>query len=254
MHVRKTSTKRFCSYECQAEWQKTRIGEKNPKYTHIDFVCDYCGKIFKDAPHKTYAVKNHFCSVQCRQEWYSNVWSQQESWRNASRLRAVKSLNGNPVTDTAPQRAVNDVLNDLGVKYQNEYPVKYYSIDNYLIDSGLAIEVMGDFWHCNRMKYDQISRKTQREAIRRDVAKRTYLLRYRHMHVLYLWEYDIMHRRDVIRSLIEMYIKSNGILDNYHSVNYSLNDGVLELNHDIVKMYQDMSAGEREKYITKAAS
>ena len=74
------------------------------------------------------------------------------------------------------------------------------------------------------------------------------------MHVLYLWEHDIIHRRDVVKALIEMYVKSNGMLDNYHSVNYSLNDGILELNRDIVIMYQDMSAGEREKYITKTAS
>lgn len=254
MHVSKASRQRFCSYECQAEWQKTRTGENNPKYAQIDFTCDNCGKVFKDAPYKLSAVKNHFCSTDCRQEWYSNVWSKQEKWRNASRLRAAKLLSKNPITDTAPQRVVNEILCNLGVRYQNEYPVKYYSIDNYLDDYGLAIEVMGDFWHCNRIKYRHISHKTQREAIRRDIAKRTYLLRYHNIHVLYLWEEDITHRRDVVSSLIEMYIKSNGILDNYHSVNYSLNDGALKLDHDIVKMYQDMSAEEREKYITKAAS
>ena len=46
MHVSKKSTQRFCSIECQHEWQKTRIGPLNKKFTRQAINCEYCGKEF----------------------------------------------------------------------------------------------------------------------------------------------------------------------------------------------------------------
>lgn len=252
MHVAKKSAKRFCSYECQSRWQKKRVGELNPKYNHILYVCDYCGKEYMDRPYKTNASKNHFCGIQCRQDWYSNIWSQSKEWKEESSLRAVKLLKTNPSVNTKPQMIVNNILDSLHIKYENEHAIGHYAIDNYIPDSGLFIEVMGDYWHCNRMKYDAVLYKNQKESIRRDKAKHTYTKKYYGVEILYLWESDVLERRDVVKSLIFEYISNKGILSNYQSMNYDLVDGNLVLR-DSVLTYQEMSNEEIKKYYKSAS-
>lgn len=47
------------------------------------------------------------------------------------------------------------------------------------------------------------------------------------------------NRLDVCKKLIDKYITRNGILDNYHSFNYHLENDNLILNENIVIPYQD---------------
>ena len=242
MHVSKKSTQRFCSYECQSEWQKTRIGDLNPRTTCFDIECDWCGKMFKIKPSVFDMRDNHFCSNNCRQEWYSQVFSQSDDWKEKSRVRAVKILSDGliPFTNTKPQIIINTLLDEMNIKYRNEEPFKYYSADNYLCDYNLIIEVMGDFWHGSPLKYtvDQI-RPNQKKTISRDKAKHTYIKKYYGIEILYLWEKDIYERLPVCKSLIAEYISCNGIMDEYNSFNYDLVDNQLQLNETIIIPYQD---------------
>lgn len=150
-------------------------------------------------------------------------------------------------TLTKPQIITNDILDYLGISYENETPFKYYAVDNYLSDSNLVIEVMGDYWHSSPMLYtiDDVS-KTQRKIIRRDKAKRTYLQEHYAIPILYLWESDLSKREEVCKKLVRKYIQTNGILDNYHSFNYHIDDdGVLRLNSEIIiplQEYNDIGA------------
>lgn len=226
----------------------------NPMYSHVPITCDMCGKTFMEKPYKLTASKNHFCGKECRQRWYAEVWSQRAEWKEESRLRSARILELNPITNTKPQIVVNEILSDLGIKYNNEEPFKYYAIDNYLPDHNLAIEVMGNYWHCNKAIYDTIRYKTQYEAIRRDAAKKTYLMKYHHVPILYLWESDILNNKELVTRLIERFVASHGDIPNYHSINYHNEDSDIALNEDIIVPYQDMSAKEREKYYIKTAS
>ena len=58
--------------------------------------------------------------------------------------------------------------------------------------------------------------------------------------ILYLWETDILKNKEVCIELIKEYINSYGILHNYHSFNYCINNGNLLLNNNIIIPYQDM--------------
>ena len=40
--------------------------------------------------------------------------------------------------------------------------------------------------------------------------------------------------------LIKKYIQKDGVLENYHSFNYHINDGILTLNNNIITPYQDI--------------
>lgn len=240
-NVSKKSKQRFCSNKCQNEWQKTNVGILNTKYTSEEIECECCGKKYYQKQYKIKKHQHNFCSNECRRYWYSNVFSKDETWIEESRKRAVKILEERNIdTNTKPQKIINDLLNNMNVYYINEKSFDYYAVDNFLYNNNLIIEVMGDFWHCNPLKYSSFENyDIHIKRISRDKAKHTYLKKFYGIEILYLWEDDIYNRLDVCKKLIDKYIIRNGILDNYHSFNYHLENDNLILNENIVIPYQD---------------
>ena len=237
----KLSTQRFCSDECQIKWQTTNVGELNPKFTSVLMPCTYCGKLHYVKPYKLNEQENFFCSKECRQAWYSEIYSQREEWREESRQRILKQLkNGDFNTETKPQQMINNILDKLGVCYKREESFTYYAVDNYLPDYNLIIEIQGDYWHANPLKFTSTLTNTQYQRINKDKAKHSYLKNNHNIEVLYLWEDDVIRRTNVCCSLIQQYISSNGGLDNYHSFNYYINNDTLLLKDNIIVPYQDM--------------
>lgn len=241
-HVSKKATQRFCSIECQHKWQTTQIGILNPKNKKVEIECEYCGEKYYQKLYKTKNGQHNFCSNKCRQAWYSEVFSQDENWKEQSRQRAVRILESRQLdTNTKPQQIINFILDELHIPYTNEEGFKYYAVDNYLNNNNLIIEVMGDFWHCNPLKYSSPNDyEIHKKRIPRDKAKHTYFKNNYGIEILYLWEDDIYNNLDVCKSLIVEYINNNGMLKNYHSFNYHLNNDKLILNDNLIIPYQDM--------------
>lgn len=204
--------------------------------------CEYCGKKFYEKLYKTKTDQHHFCSNECRQTWYSEVFSQDDDWKEKSRKRAVAILENRQLdTNTKPQQIINDLLTSMNISYINEKGFEYYAVDNYLDKYNLIIEVMGDFWHCNPLKYSSMSDyDIHKKRIPRDKAKHTYFKNNYNVEILYLWEDDIYNNLDICEAIIHKYINNNGILENYHSFNYHLENGNLILNDNIIVPYQDM--------------
>lgn len=241
MYVSKRSTQRFCSNKCQHEWQQENTQFKNKRFQGGHILCELCGKEFVVGKYVFGNNRHHFCSLECRKKWYANVYSKSPEWRDESRKRAVKLLTQNPVvTQTKPQRIVNSILEGMGVEFRNEEPFVYYSVDNYLLESNLIIEVMGDYWHTSPIKYHECTNDRQRHIVSRDKAKHTYIKEYYGIEILYLWESDINNRPEVCTALIEQYILSCGNLTNYHSFNYSLCDGKLAINNCLIVPHQSI--------------
>lgn len=220
-HVSKKSTQRFCSTKCQNNWQKTITGDKNPKTNKIKMSCDHCGKKIYIIESNYKRFKNHFCSNDCRKEWYANVFSQNEQWKEQSRIRATNILSNRKIdTNTKPQIIVNNLLCDLKIQYRNEENFIYYSVDNYLTEYNLIVEVMGDYWHGSPLKYNNDNlNDVQKKITTRDKAKHTYILNNHNIEILYLWENDIYNNLDMCNLLLHEYIRSDGKLNNYHSFN-----------------------------------
>lgn len=238
--VIKSSPQRFCSTQCQNEWQKLQIGPLSTHYSRMDMNCTWCGKQIKVSAYKS-SNAHHFCNTQCRQAWYANVFSQSEEWINQSRIRAASILESGVIsqTNSKPQAVVDDLLDKLHIRYEREYNLKYYAADNYLTDYNLIIEVMGDFWHVNPLKYDSVKYPQQQKSVARDKRKHTYIRNHMNIDVLYLWESDIIHRQDVCESLVLEYINHCGQLSNYHSFNWEIREGSLQLKTELVIPYQD---------------
>lgn len=240
--VPKISKQRFCSIVCQGKWQSTIIGDANPRSKKIHYPCEWCGKDVLVAPYKFEISKNHFCSTICRRAWYTNVYSQSEEWREESRKRAINILTTKPPKiNSKPQQIINDILDKSHINYRNEEPFVYYSIDNFLPDNNLMIEVMGDYWHSNPLKYskEKINDK-QKHIISRDKAKHMYIKNYHNIEILYIWEKDIVKNPELCKALIKEYISKQGVLVNYNSFNYSYIDSNLELNDNIIHSYQEL--------------
>lgn len=91
-HVPKRSSQRFCSIECQGKWQSTQTGVLNPRSKKSEIQCEWCGKNFYEKEYKLKNKQHNFCSKECRKNWYSNVFSQSEEWKERSRKRAVEIL------------------------------------------------------------------------------------------------------------------------------------------------------------------
>lgn len=246
----KLSTQRFCSNKCNAEWQKTITGENNPAFKSIKIPCTYCGKEYYVKPYKLNIQEYFFCNEKCRQDWYANIWSQRDEWREKKRIDAIKILESGAISkvNSKPQQLIDSILDKNNIKYQREKGIKYYSIDNYLAESNLMIEVQGDYWHVNPLKFPNKINKAQYERISKDKAKHTYTKNHYNVEILYLWESDVYDNLEMCEKLILKYIKRNGDLKNYHSFNYYLDkNGELLLRNNLIIPYQDMNASEYKK-------
>lgn len=131
--------------------------------------------------------------MNCKREWFKNVLCKDEQYKQDRRNTALLELQNGVfnTVDTKPQLIVNKILDELKIEYEREKILGFYSMDNYLPEYNLVIEIQGDYWHCNPKKYDTPINNIQCKAISRDKAKHTYLKKYYGIEILYLWESDI---------------------------------------------------------------
>lgn len=244
----------FCSYDCYWSWKSKNLsGEKNALYERIETNCSNCNKEISVIPYDISKGKHLFCTQECywdfRSKFYRGkksprfgaTWTDEQKERQRQRL--VQMFN-NGVFDrtTSIQKLINHLLQEMKVDFENEYLFKYYSVDNYLIKHDLVIEVMGDYWHSNPIKYKHLEtlNHTQLDMVSRDKSKNTFLMKYHNIHVLYLWESDINSNTVLCQELIKLYIKNNGVLYNYHSFNYSFDSkGKLRIKEPLIYPHFD---------------
>ena len=221
-------------------------GKDNPKYKpRIKLNCAYCGKEIYRLESDIASNNNTFCSVSCSARWKSENMSGvnspirgkvSEKWTNEMRKQqAINVIDRLLKSDfsyrkTKPQLIIDNLLNQLNIKYKNEYNCKYYLIDNYLIDYNLMIEVQGNFFYCNPVMNLDNNRKAK--ILGKDKAKHTYIKKYYNIEILYLWEKDIYENIEICKQLILKYINNNGILENYHSYNYCSRNNKLVIIKD----------------------
>jgi ribosomal protein L28 len=252
--TRKNDQRTYCSLQCQIEWQKQypKTGKDHHSYKHDmehTVICDWCGISFEAGAYQVSHGKR-FCSNDCRRDWFAKDWSQREEWKQNRREWAVNLMENtfmnNPMT--SPQIIVNNILNDLKIKFINEKGYKNVSVDNYLIDYNLIIEVMGTYWHCDHRKYETIPYDMQVTRIKMDKIKHSYIKNIEDIEILYLWEKDLCDNYELCYNLVKEYIDKNGKLNNYNSFNYKIINGNI-LNANTVKPYMDWDIDDLNKII-----
>jgi hypothetical protein len=229
-------------------------GPLNPRYLHnVDHTvnCEWCKRNFEVGGYKARLGTARFCSNECRRAWYATVWSQTDEWKQNRREYAIYQRENGTMskTESAPQILINNLLDEIKINYKNEKSYDICSVDNYLIDYNLIIEVMGTYFHCDIRKYNKIPYENQVNRIRMDKIKHSYIKNNIDIEILYLWEYDINNNLLLCKKLIKEYIDNNGILKNYHSINYSIVDNELILNNYIIIPYMDWDINEINKIV-----
>ena len=260
--VKPSQYKKQKQFLCDEHIKHRLSGKDSPFYNRIDVNCTNCGKLYPVIPYdynKTnrFGDSHNFCCQQCYWEYRSRYYvddkhsmfgthQSEESKENQRQIALRMIANGElPQTMTKPHKKINDLLLSHNIKVENEHLEKYHSIDIYLPEYNLMIEIMGDYWHANPMKYDGNNlTKQQKKSIKQDKSKHSYIKKYKNVEILYLWECDIKKNIDLCWLLIKNYIDNRGILDNYHSFNYSYNDNELILNDIIMRPIQDNKSQE----------
>lgn len=242
----KSSKRKYCSLKCQIEWQKRNpiTGKNHQSYNHDisdddrTISCQWCGNDFIVPPYKIGVAK--FCSKFCRQEWFSKVWSQSEEWKKNRSVFAANQIKNSVKSQSSIQIKINNILSEMNIGFENEKVYDNFSVDNYLIDYNLIIEVMGTFWHCDIRKYKTIEYENQKMRIKMDKIKNTILVKNYNVPVLYLWEKDIENTQ-LCKAIIRYFVENGGDISNFHSCNYFINKNNLSINNysDIVVPYMD---------------
>lgn len=232
----------YCNMECRNKYKREygiHRGAKNPKFNSKIVQCTNCGRDFI-APKYIQNQKNsfgdihHFCSQKCYWEYrrvyyvgkrasmYNHKFSRSQILMMRERTARMLAEGKFPTKMTKIHKKINLLLDEEKIKYENEKQYKYYTVDIYLPDSNLIIEIMGDYFHANPLKYskenlDQIQLKN----VKKDKSKHTYIKRYYNINILYLWEDDINTNIEKCKNIILMYIESKGNLEKYHSYQYN---------------------------------
>lgn len=163
------------------------------------------------------------------------------------RLRIAQNSARSNKRNSKIQLKINSILDELKINYEREKIFEYYAADNYLNDFNLIIEVMGDYWHGNPIRYNENKytlNSIQDRTIIKDKQKKSYITNKYDIKILYLWETDINKNEELCKKLIQEYINCNGVLNNYHSFNYSISESSLSLNSNIITPYQDLNRKE----------
>ena len=246
----------YCSFECRDKYKTDYLsGENSPWYKRINTVCTNCQKAISVIPFEynlrnEYGDAHNFCSRECYCEYRSKYYVGEKhpmfgkpvSEENKQRIREQNirliAEGKMPQTMTKPHKAIYNLLVENKIVCENEHSLKYHSIDIYLKDYNLMIEIMGDYWHGIPLKYqyDELN-KQQLKSVKQDKSKHTYVKKYHNVEILYLWERDINCRIEVCWALIQAYINHQGVLDNYNSYNYDLIDNNLTLKEEVIQPY-----------------
>jgi len=206
----------LCSSECRNEYLKSR--NPNPSKEKIAVQCYTCEK--RKFVHESVFKKNKFffCTHDCYQQKRMEITDFKQ-------------------TGTSIHRTINALLNTLKLNHVNEKGFGYYSLDIYLVDLHLGIEVMGDYWHGNPNKYNNSNQlnSIQIKNMKKDIRKRKFIEKKYNLKILYLWEYDIKNNLELCERLI-LELCNNPIgLNEFNSYNYYLATDGLELKQNITK-------------------
>jgi G:T-mismatch repair DNA endonuclease (very short patch repair protein) len=112
------------------------------------------------------------------------------SVRNNFLLKKLPSL---------PELKIKSYLDQIDRKYDFQLKIGKYVCD-FSLDNKIILEVQGDYWHGNPLKYDKLD-QIQIKNVKRDIRKNKFLnqLGYR---IIYLWEYDIKRDFEKCKKII----------------------------------------------------
>ncbi len=141
--------------------------------------------IMQSAEHRL--LKAKLCTTEMREanrQLMIELWTDDEY-----RAKLAKTAFWKPQPSKL-QRKLIPLFNDLGLRWEEEYLVRFYHFDYFLPDNGILIEVQGNYWH------------TRPENMARDKRKRTFVQKHTTHKLLEIWEDEFKNRKELKKKLL----------------------------------------------------
>lgn len=179
----------LCSRECyKLHRSKNYHSDKLYNYQSITRNCANCQKEIKVIAYDLIHRNNSFCNPSCYHTHKKN---------NFSSYYFHDALN-NSRKETNPEKVVREYLERNKIEYEQEFCINNMYFADFLVKgTNSIIEVYGDYWHSNPVKYpnDSDRNEIQKKNIRRD-RKRNAHLKHLGYSVHIIWERDALNNID----------------------------------------------------------
>ena len=204
-----------CSRGCQGKWQsQTLIGSNANNFKGGDktLICHNCGKKYDVCFSVANTRVSKFCSVGCKQEYWSEHVQSSDSFRAKQRVANAKQWksdefrelvrktaittlhNYSKRKETSIEKKIREYLTSHNIKNIPQYSVHdKFCVDFYLPETNTIIEAFGDYWHSNPLYYGNGKKDLNKIQIgnhKRDKARLAYFYKCGYT-VRVLWETDI---------------------------------------------------------------
>ncbi len=123
-----------------------------------------------------------------------------DNTKQKMRMSALKRIERGDFkfTDTKPHKIVCSILEELKIKYKKEHIYEIYAFDIYLIEHDILIEIDGDYFHCNPIKYPNGPiNETQKRQTEKDKRK-TKCCEDNKKILIRFWENDILNNKEQV--------------------------------------------------------
>jgi hypothetical protein len=190
---------KYCSNKCRAEVRKKRV----------NLICVICGKSYWE--HLAYSKKSVCCSDECRYKWLS-IYSNKPENLERFRKQGAKSCLNQKRAYTLPEKMVLEYLIKNNVEFEPQYPIgEILVVDFFLPEYNCILEVYGDYWHVNPLKYGEGKRPINKMQLRnkqKDIRRYKVLTKKYNYNFYSLWENDIKNNLEETMNKFFNYIES----------------------------------------------
>jgi G:T-mismatch repair DNA endonuclease (very short patch repair protein) len=183
--VKKSIPKKFCSKNCRFKNREKR------DY----FKCEICGKTYWR--HQCSPQNSVCCSRECYSVYLSDIYTEIPEVKERLRKQGTKSHLSQKNKMTEPENILHEYLTKKNIEFIYQCEVNgILVIDFFLPEYNCCLEVYGDYWHANPMKYG-VNKKPlsdmQQKNVQKDIRKYMVLTNKLNYNFYSLWEYDIKH-------------------------------------------------------------
>lgn len=194
----------LCSRKCYNKHRSNKY-HGDALYNYQDDYCkcanDNCSNKVKTIKSDEKFRKNRFCSPKCywehRKNHYTELYYQESFFTDRK--------------ETEPEKRVREFLESHSIDFKQEYRISKYHVDFYLPKYDIAIEVYGDYWHCNPDIFNNEVKKIHKNqlGVHEYDKKRNAFLETKIKKVYIIWENDINNRFEESTNNILTFIRND---------------------------------------------
>jgi G:T-mismatch repair DNA endonuclease (very short patch repair protein) len=167
---------------------------------------------------KDYLVSNNrknisiCCSKYCLHKWLSEVYTKSPEVKNKLRERGIRSQLNQKPSFTLPEKIVFEYLTNNKIDFIFQYSVgDILLVDFFLPEYNCCLEVYGDYWHSNPIKYGEDKKQlndVQKRIKQKDIRRYKVLTNNYGFYFYSLWETDIKNNLEISMNKFFEYINS----------------------------------------------